>query len=146
MSKLSKGKFWRDITSWVFLWQMPCFVSVYAFMFGKNWSLYWNGEFLAPHQRFEGNWPCPSDSSTSTTPFFCPQCWWRIVCIAVILIIWRINWEEKCVVTTIWWLCQINFFVCSIFHSVGKNFKVCHPKSLASLCRCGIGCSSMCIK
>ena len=42
--------------------------------------------------------------------------------------------------------CQINFFVCSIFHSVGKNFKVCHPKSLASLCRCGIGCSSMCIK
>ena len=42
--------------------------------------------------------------------------------------------------------CQINFFVCSIFHSVGKNFKVFHPKSLASLCRCGIGCSSMCIR
>ena len=37
----------------------------------------------------------------------------------------------------LWVLCH--------FFSVGKNFKVCHPKSLASLCRYGIGCSSMCI-
>ena len=35
--------------------------------------------------------------------------------------------------------------MCIRFSSDGKNFKVCHPKPLASLCRYGIGCSSMCI-
>ena len=32
-----------------------------------------------------------------------------------------------------------NSLICIRFSSVGKNFKVCHPKSLASLCRYGIG-------